>query len=177
MVPMAFGILAAYMVAVVTAERMPAVAVEALPFLLFLFVWFILRILLFLRGRGRAGLIAVGIYFSIALFVAVVLVYAGISMYGVDALSAGAEVPVVVEGFAWVLEYVSFGKLPWLVDAYESYAAYVVGFDPKLLAVSLVVYLFIMPVEIVLANIAWRKRGRRFRRGAAPDVDSPESPA
>ena len=155
--PMAFGILAAYMVAVVTAESMPAVAVEALPSLVFLFCCFILRFLLFLRGRGKTGLMLLGIYFSITLSAALALVYTEIRPMGFDALSAGAEVPGLIGGRVWVFEYVSFGKLNWLVAAYEGYTAYVAGFGPKLLAVSLVVYLFILPVEIVLFFIAWRK--------------------
>ena len=173
--PMAFGILAAYMVAVVTAESMPAVAGGALPSLVFLFCCFILRFLLFLRGRGKAGLMSVGIYFCIALAAALALAYTGIRPMGFDVLSAGAGVPGVIGGRVWVFEYVSFGKLNWLVVAYEGYAAYVAGFAPKLLAVSLVVYLFIMPVEIVLFIVAWNKVARRFRRGRVPDAGTSDS--
>lgn len=173
--PMAFGILAAYMVAVVTAESMPAVAVEALPSLVFLFCCFILRFLLFLRGRGKTGLMSVGIYFCIALAAALALAYTEIRPMGFDALSAGAGVPGMIGGRVWVFEYVSFGKLNWLVAAYEGYAAYVAGFGPKLLAVSLVVYLFILPVEIVLFIVAWRKMERRFRRGRVSDVGTSDS--
>ena len=159
--PMAFGILAAYMVAVVTAESMPAVAAEALPSLVFLFCCFILRFLLFLRGRGKTGLMLLGIYFGIGLAAALALAYTGIRPMGFDAVSAGAGVPGLIGGRVWVFEYISFGKLDWLVAAYKGYTAYVAGFGPKLLAVSLVVYLFILPVEIVLFFIAWRKvKGR-----------------
>ena len=155
--PMAFGIGAAYLVALVTTESMPPVAAEALLALGFLFTCFILRFLLFLRGKGKAGLISAGVYFSFALSVALVLAYTGMRPFGFDALSAAAGVPGLIEGRSWVFEYVSFGTLPGLVAAYESYAGFAAGFDPNLLAVSLVVYWFILPVEIVLVIVAWAR--------------------
>ena len=190
--PMAFGILAAYLVALVTSENMPPVAAEALPALGFLFTCFVLRFLLFLWGKGRAGLISVGVYFSIALSVALVLAYTGMRPFGFDVLSSASGVPGLIEGRAWVFEYVSFGKLPGLVAAYESYAAFAAGFDSNLLAVSLVVYWFILPVEVVLVIVAWfmyvERRDARIRaqgdkqisdateQDAAPEVESPDSP-
>ena len=75
--------------------------------------------------------------------------------FGFDAVSASDGVPGLIEGRSWVFKYVSFGKLPGLVAAYESYAAFAAGFDPNLLAVSLVVYWFILPMEIVLVIAAW----------------------
>ena len=179
--PMAFGIAAAYLVALVTTESMPPVDFEALPALGFLFVCFVLRFLLFLRGKGRAGLISVGVYFTVAFSVAVVLVYTGINPFGFDALSAAAGVPDSIGGRAWVFEHVSFGKLPGLVAAYESYATFAAGFDPKLLAVSLVVYWFILPVEIVLVIVAWfiftsRETATTEEQDMALETGSPDSP-
>ena len=162
--PMAFGIVAAYLVALVTTESMPPVASGALPVLGFIFACFILRFLLFLRGKGKAGLTSAGVYFSFALSVALVLAYTGMRPFGFDALSAAAGVPGLIEGRSWVFEYVSFGRLPGLVAAYESYAGFAAGFDPKLLAVSFIVYWFILPMEVVLMIVAWAKWVARRER-------------
>ena len=156
-IPAGFGIASMYLVATVSPERFPEVGPAAYPALAFILCCFAVRTLVFLRGHGRKGLIFIALYFALAVLVGLVLTYAKLRPFGFDATSAATGVPAFIEGRMLALEYVTFGKLPSLLSAYKGFTEFAFNLDSDLLAVSYVVYWFMLPIDPVLAIIVWVK--------------------
>ena len=168
-VPVAFGIVAMYAVAAVSAEGGPAIPSAAHPALAFIFGWTAVRMLAFLCGRGRKGLLFISLYLLLAIVVGLVLTYTEVRPFGIDPASRAATAPAMVAERTEIIAYVLQGIWPEIVSASEALTDFTASFDTDLLSIALVVYCFILPMELALFIRALaRLIGRRGRQTAEP---------
>ena len=176
-VPVAFGIVSTYLVAAVLGEGIPGVSPSAYPTLVFILCCLAVRVVIFLHGHGRKGLLFVALYLLLAVSVGLVLSYTNMRPLGFDATSAATGAPAMIEGRMWALEYVTLGKLPALLAAYGEFTEFAANLDTDLLTVGFVVYWFMLPMDLVLLIKAWADwhySGREAPGGEQVSSEQPE---
>ena len=159
-VPIAFGTTSIYLTAVLTRSSFPEVPAAVLPVLTVVFVWTLLRMLIFVRGRGRKAMVFITGYFLLALVAGLVLTYTEARPFGLDMPYAATNAAVAIGEMTATMADDLQGGYQSFAPALRGISQLVSNLDTRLFSVSVVVFCCILLMETAL----FLRLMRRFKR-------------
>ena len=167
-VPLAFSITSIYLVAPLSGSGFPAIPSTVLPALAFIFLWTILRMLLFVRGRGRKGLAFILGYYSLALTTGLVLTYTAARPFSLDMRQAATGIAAALQSNALIIAESLQWHFQMLAPTIRGASELISGINPGPFSVAVVVYCSIFLMETVLfVRLMERRSKKAFARRAS----------
>ena len=160
-VPLAFSITSIYLTAPLSGSGFPDIPSAVLPALAIVFLWTLLRMLVFVYGRGRKGLAFILGYFLLALAAGLVLTYTGVRPFALDMPQAAAEIAAGIQENAINIADDLQGNYQMLAPTIRGASELVAGLDAGLFSVSVVVYCCIFLLETVLFVRLMNRRSKK----------------
>ena len=149
-VPLAFSIISIYLVAPLSGSGFPAIPSAVLPALALIYLGTLVRMLIFIKGRGRKGLAFILGYFLLALTTGLVLTYTGVRPFSLDMPQAATGIAAALQNNAIIIADDLQWHFQMLAPTIRGASELVAGIDPGLFSVSVVVYCSIFLMETVL---------------------------
>ena len=159
--PLALSITAIYLTAPLSGSGFPDIPSAVLPALAIAFLWTLIRMLLFVHGRGRKGLAFMLGYFLLALAAGLVLTYTGVRPFTFDMQQTAAGIAAGIQSYAIFIADDLQGNYQILAPTIRGASELVAGIDPGLFSVSVVVYCSIFLMETVLFVRLMERRSKK----------------
>ena len=159
--PLALSITAIYLVAPLSGSGFPAIPSTVLPALAFIFLWTTLRMLLFVRGRGRKGLVFILGYYSLALTTGLVLTYTAARPFSLDMRQAATGIAAALQSNALIIADSLQWHFQMLAPTIRGASELISGINPGPFSVAVVVYCSIFLMETVLFVRLMERRSKK----------------